>query len=143
MFIPVDVPEFLNLPLSASGLVVTTSSTPYRESPLLAGTVPVTPTTRRLFASTETAEVFIRFYQGGRGRIRNMPVSLRIADARGEGIIQGTEVVQPGQFTAARSTDWRFALPLARLAAGEYLLTVEAELDDQRATRHLRFTVMK
>ncbi len=143
VFIPVDVPEFLNLPLSASGLVVTTSSSPYRESPLLAGTVPVTPTTRRLFSSAETAEVFIRFYQGGRSRIRNMPVSLRIADARGEGIIQGTEVVQPGQFTAARSTDWRFSLPLARLAAGEYLLTVEAELDDQRETRHLRFTVMK
>jgi hypothetical protein len=103
----------------------------------------VTPTTRRMFLRSESADVLLRFYQGGRTRLRNLPVSLRIADAEGEGIIQGDEVIPPSQFDAARSTEWRFALPLGRLAPGEYLLTVEAELDDRRVTRHVRFAVMK
>jgi VWFA-related protein len=143
VFIDVDVPEFQSAPLSASGAVVTTVPQPYAASALLASTLPVTPTTRRMFLRSESADVLLRFYQGGRNRLRNLPVSLRIADAEGEGIIQGDEVIPPSQFDAARSTEWRFALPLGRLAPGEYLLTVEAELDDRRVTRHVRFAVMK
>lgn len=143
VFIDVDVPEFQSAPLSASGAVVTTVPRPYAASELLAATIPVTPTTRRMFLRSESADVLLRFYQGGRTRIRNLPVSLRIADAEGEGIIQGDEVIPPSQFDAARSTEWRFALPLGRLTPGEYLLTVEAELDDRRVTRHVRFAVMK
>jgi VWFA-related protein len=143
VFVDVDVPEFLTAPLSASGVVVTTAPLPYAPSELLAKTLPVTPTTRRMFLRTESADVLVRFYQGGRTRLRNLPVSLRIADANGEGIIQGTETIPPSQFDEARSTEWRFTLPLARLTPGEYLLTVEAELDDRRMTRHVRFAVMK
>lgn len=143
VFLDVDVAEFLTAPLSASGVVVTTAPVPYSASPLLAGTLPVTPTARRLFLRSESAEVFVRFYQGNRGRIRALPVSLRIADASGEATIQGDETIPPGQFDDARSTEWRFVLPLERLPAGEYLLTVEATLDDRRVTRHLRFSVMR
>jgi hypothetical protein len=96
-----------------------------------------------MFLRTESADVLLRFYQGGRTRLRNLPVSLRIADASGEGIIQGEEIILPSQFDDARSTEWRFALPLGRLAPGDYVLTVEAELDDRRETRHVRFAVMK
>jgi hypothetical protein len=96
-----------------------------------------------MFLRTESADVLVRFYQGGRARLRNLPVSLRIADANGEGIIQGDEIIPPGQFDEARSTEWRFALPLGRLSPGDYLLSVEAELDDRRVTRHVRFSVMK
>lgn len=142
VFVDVDVPEFQIAPLSASGAVVTTLTQPYAANALLAQTVPVTPTTRRLFRPTDAAEVLVRFYQGGRDRLRNLPVTLRIADAAGEGIIQGEEVILPSQFDEARSTEWRFALPLSRLEPGDYLLTVEATLADVVATRHVRFSVM-
>jgi hypothetical protein len=142
VFVDVDVPEFQIAPLSASGVVVTTAPQPYAANALLAQTVPVTPTTRRIFLRTDSAEVLVRFYQGGRGRLRNLPVTLRIADANGEGIIQGDEVIGPGQFDDARSTEWRFALPLSRLDPGDYLLTVEGLLDDTAVTRHVRFSVM-
>jgi len=143
VFIDVDVPEFQTAALSASGAIVTIAPTPYTASPLLAATLPVTPTTRRLFLRDETADVLVRFYQGGRGRLRNLPVSLRIADASGEALIQGDEVIAPGQFDAGRSAEWRFVLPLERLAPGDYLLTVEATLDDRQVARHVRFSVMK
>ena len=143
VFVDVDVPEFQTTPLTASGAVVSTVPTPYAANPLLAQTLPVTPTTRRLFLRQEMVDVLVRFYQGGRNRLRNLPVSLRIADAAGEGIIQGTETIPPSQFTEARSTDWRFTLPLDRLLPGDYLLTVEAELDDRLVTRHVRFAVMQ
>lgn len=140
-FLDVDVPEFTTAVLSASGLVVTTAPVPHSAVPLLAETLPVTPTTRRVFASTERPEVFMRFYQGGRTRLKNMTVSLTIADAAGEGIIQGTETILPSQFGGARSTDWRFELPVDRLMPGEYLLTVEAAIEDHRQARQVRFAV--
>jgi len=142
VFVDVDVPEFQTTTLTASGAVVSTLDGPYEASPLLAQTLPVTPTTRRLFLRHEMVDVLVRFYQGGRNRMRNLPVSLRIADAGGEAIIQGTEIIPPSQFTAARSTDWRFTLPLDRLLPGEYLLAVDAGLDDRTVTRHVRFAVM-
>lgn len=143
VFVDVEVPEFQIAPVSASGAVVATVPQPYAAIELLAETLPVTPTTRRMFLRHESAEVLLRFYQGGRNRLRNLSVSLRIADASGEGIIQGSETILPSQFDeASRSTEWRFALPLGRLAPGDYLFTVEAELDDRRVTRHVRFAVM-
>lgn len=143
VFVDVDVPEFQSAPVSASGAVVTTAPRPYAASELLAKTLSVTPTTRRMFLRTEAADVLVRFYQGGRARLRSLPVSLRIADASGEGVIQGDEVIPAGQFDEGRSAEWRFTLPLGRLSPGEFLLTVEAELDGRRVTRHVRFSVMK
>lgn len=141
VFIDLDVPDFRSAPLSASGLVVSTIPVPYAASPLLADTLPVTPTTGRVFTRDDAAEVFLRFYQGGPDRARNLPVSVRVADVNGEGIIQGDEVVPAGQFSDSGATDWRFSLPLDRLTPGEYLLTVEATLDDLSEVRHLRFGV--
>ena len=43
---------------------------------------------------------------------------------------------------ASGPADWRFVLPLDRLAPGEYLLTIEAALDGRTETRHVRFAVV-
>lgn len=142
VFVEVDVPEFLTASLSASGVVVSSVPKPPAGLPLLADVLPVVPTTRRVFTKGESVEAFVRFYQGNRGRLRNMPVSLMVSNAAGEGIIQGDETILPSQFVeSSRATDWRFLLPLDRLPPGEYLLTVEAAIDDDRVARHLRFGV--
>ena len=113
---------------------------PYAANDLLAGVLPVTPTTRRTFRTDEAAEVFLRLYQSG-GGAGDVTMSLRIADGRGEGIIQGSEGVAGAGF-ASGAADWRFVLPLDRLAPGEYLLTIEAALDGRTETRHVRFAVV-
>jgi VWFA-related protein len=142
VFVDLDVPEFLTAPLSASGLVVSTVPKPYAPLTLLAETLPVVPATRRIFARGESVEAFVRFYQGNRARLRNMTVSLTVSNDAGEGIIQGDETILPSQFVeSTRATDWRFLLPVDRLAPGEYLLTVEGSIDDERVTRQVRFTV--
>lgn len=143
VFIDVQVPEFAATPLSASDIVVSTAPQPYKAVPVLGDAIPVTPTTRRVFGRGETPEVFLRFYQGNRARLRNMPVALTITSATGDGVIQGSETILPSQFTEARSTDWRFNLPIDRLPPGEYLLTVEASLDDLRVARQIRFGVVQ
>ena len=39
-----------------------------------------------------------------------------------------------------RSLDYRYELPLARLAPGDYLLTMTATLEKREITRVVRFT---
>jgi VWFA-related protein len=139
VFVDLDVPAFDSAPLSVSGVVLTTTPVPYAASPLMAGTLPVTPTTRRLFRSDEAPEVFLRIYQSSRPR--PVSVALRIGDAEGEGIIQGTEDVPAAAFDASGAADWRFVLPLDRLKPGEYLLTISVVLDGRTEVRHVRFAV--
>jgi VWFA-related protein len=141
VFVDLDVPEFVNAPLSASGVVISTVQQPYAPSPLLAALLPVTPSSRRAFARNEPAELFLRFYQGGRGRMNAVSVSMSIADTTGARLVQGTETIAENQFTAARSSDWRFMLPVGRLAPGEYLFTIDASLDEHRVQRQLRFRI--
>jgi len=143
VFLDLDVPEFLSAPLSASGVVVSTTPRPYAGSPLLAASIPVTPTARRVFARTERPEVFLRFYQGGRGGLKRAEVRIAITAESGDPIISGTEPMEPARFKDGRAADWRFELPLERLAPGEHLLSVEARLGDARVTRQLRFTVAR
>ena len=140
VFVDLEIPSFDSAPLSASGAVLTTMPVPYAASPVVAEALPVTPTTRRLFQSSEAVEVFLRIYQADRPR--PVSVAVRIGDAEGEGIIQGDEVVPAAAFDGSGATDWRFALPLDRLAPGEYLLTVGVSLDGQTVTRYVRFAVM-
>lgn len=143
VFVDLDVPDFRTAPLAASGVVITTLPVPYTASERLAAVLPVTPTTRRAFRAGESAEAFVRFYQVSGDRLRDVDVSLRIADTRGEGIIQGTEVLPAAQFTETGFTDWRFVLPLDRLTPGEYLLTITARVDGATEVRHVRFGVVR
>ena len=141
VFVDVEVPEFLNAPLSASGVVVSTVQQPYAPSQMLAALLPVTPSSRRTFARNEPAELFLRFYQGGRSGMKAVAVSMSISDTTGARLVQGTETIGGNQFSAARSNDWRFMLPVGRLTPGEYLFTIDASLEEHRVQRHLRFRI--
>jgi hypothetical protein len=47
----------------------------------------------------------------------------------------------PAIFPEKRSADYQIDLPLARLAPGEYLLTINATLGKHEAKRDVRFAV--
>ena len=55
--------------------------------------------------------------------------------------IAAFSAIEPDRFQSGRSADCQFALPLARLAEGEYLLTVEASAAKTSARREVRFRV--
>ena len=138
----VDVPNFAKDDLSLSGLVLERTPTgPVASKDALAGLLPVVPTTAREFARTDHIAAFLRLYQGGRGSPSPVQIVARIVNDRNETVFQQTTALGTEHFDRNRSADYRLSVPLGQLAAGEYLLTIEAIRDRHREHRDARFTV--
>lgn len=133
VFADVSVPRFDRAPLSMSGLVVEASGDPSRE--------PVV-TTRRAFGRGEQVQARLQIYQGTTRTdpLRAGTLRIRMLDARGT-VVHDESL----PFTAATFTDRRadcaVALPVAGLAAGEYLLQLDATAGADTASQALRFSV--
>jgi VWFA-related protein len=143
VYASVTVPNFERESLSLSGLVV--------ERPLggaalpaeLAGIVPARMTTTRQFSTDQRAAVVARVYQLRAKAIAPVRVSARIVDGSDRVAFTSETRVQPTAFNAQRQADYRLELPLAHLADGEYLLTVEANVEAHATSRTLRFSVRR
>jgi hypothetical protein len=136
----VDVPDFTRAALSLSGALVAATPSPM----LAAGTepaiaLPVSPTTRRAFVRSDSASVYFKIYQGGSGPTRPVSVTTRILDARNHTVSQRDGVADHP--SADRSEDYRVELPCATLAAGQYLLRIEAKRGRDSASREVAFSV--
>jgi hypothetical protein len=133
------VPNFADEPLALSGLVLEAMPSPgSAPTDEFAGLLPLAPTARRTFARTDRARAMLRVYQLKTRTFLPATVATRITDA--------TNVVVSDSATTVKTegsleADHRFDLPLDRLAAGEYLLTVDVEAGGRKAQRALRFTV--
>jgi len=139
VFLQIEVPDFRNSRLSMSGLVL---GRPRRGGPdVLADLIPVLPTAARLLSPAVPLTAFLRVYQGGKDPPRPVEMRARILDATNRPVLEETGELGAGLFGASRAADYRLELPLARLSAGQYLLTIEAT--DAKATerRDVRFTV--
>ena len=138
------VPDFEKDRLSLSGVVLgRLTAAPLPAEHAMADVLPFSPTTRRDFARGEDVGALVRVYQGGRDLPRPASVSFRIVNDRDETVAEAKADLAASDFvSAARAADSRFLLPLARLAGGEYLLTLEAGLVGQApVSRHVRFRV--
>ncbi len=139
-----EVPDFAREPLSMSGILFGISP---GGPPLLldetAGTIPFEPSVRRAFASSDVVSALVQVSQGTRRSVplRGVTVRVRILNAMGELATQEDLVLQPGTFSADRVANVRLAVPVERLTPGDYLLDLEAIMDDGRATRAARFRV--
>jgi hypothetical protein len=80
-------------------------------------------------------------YQGGKDPLVPVKVSARIVDSSTRAMFGDTATLGTEQFGADRSADYRLDLPLARLADGEYLLTIEATGREKSMSRDVRFRV--
>lgn len=140
----IRVPDFDRERLSLSGVVLgRLNALPLPGGHPMSAVLPFSPTTRRQFAVGERMGALVRIYQGGRDALQPATVSARIVNARDEKMMDLISDLAPSDFgTAVRSADYRLPLPLAKLAPGEYLLTLEAKLDRAAPiARHVRFQV--
>ena len=142
VFYDVTVPDFAKEALSMSGVLVSvTPELPAAPKNALATITKVVPTSIRSFTSADTAVATLRIYQRGAKERLPVTVTARILDTADSSAFTATEVVAADRFPADRSADYSFAIPLARLMPGPYLLTLEAVAGKHTARRDVRFTV--
>jgi hypothetical protein len=138
----VDVPDYRDTDIEMSGLLI--EALPARASAPAApleGLVSIVPTARRTFASTDTATGFARIYQGLTRPLTPGYVNARIVDEQDGTVFSQESRVLSEQFGAGRALDFSVDLPLRRLAAGEYLLSIEARVGTQTVRREARFRI--
>jgi VWFA-related protein len=138
----VDVPDFTRAPLSLSGLVVAANpSGSAAPSDAYADLLPLVPTARRVFRSTDRVTVFARGYQGGRQALIPATATARIVDAANREVLSNDTPIGAQSFGALRSADYRLAVPVDRLGPGYYLLTVSISADSGAVQRSLSFQI--
>jgi hypothetical protein len=102
VFVDVTVPDYSNLPFSASPVVL--SATPGRVSApkdLFSPLLPLTPTAEREFATSDKVTAFLRLYQSGQKPIDKVIVTTKIQDASGQMLVNETQTVAADRFPAA------------------------------------------
>lgn len=134
----VDVPDFAKEAISLSGVVLGTraseAGSPFHDL------MPVTPSTRRQFATSDRVIAFVRAYQSEKDDPLPLTLTARIVDSSNRAVFDAKKPSPDGP--PARSVDYRFELPLSSLATGQYLLTIEATRKaNQKARREVIFAV--
>jgi VWFA-related protein len=142
VYVDVEVPDFAKAPVSLSGVALNAMpGVPFGPSDPVKGLIPVTPTSERTFSRIDRVSAFLRVYQGGNARLEPVTITTRIVDTRDTSKFERTETLGADRFATRRAADVPFALPLAQLVPGEYLLTFEATLGKITSRREVRFTV--
>jgi hypothetical protein len=143
VFVDVDVPDFTKDPLSLSGLVLQLSPAAPVSDKAIADLIPVVPTTIRAFDAAADVTVFLRVYQGGKGRVVPVRMLAKVTNERANVTSNQEAVIEAGEFGETRAADYRVALPVAHLGPGAYLLEVEARSGARRVLRSARFTIVE
>jgi hypothetical protein len=144
LYFDVDVPDFADAPVSLSGLLLSVTPAPIvAPRDAFKTLVPVVPTTKRTFGAGDQATAFVRVYQGGRKPLADVPIRIQLRNDEDVLVMDRRDEAGAGIFNAARSADINVAVPVGRLVAGSYLLTVEATAGPTTVRRQTRFTVVK
>jgi hypothetical protein len=92
--------------------------------------------TQRTFNSTDHVSAFVRIYEGGAAPLQPIALRTHITDGHDAIVSDVSEAIGLDRFDGSRrSADARLDVPLARLAPGQYLFTIEAtmgRLTDER-----------
>jgi VWFA-related protein len=144
VFTHLAVPSFADARLSLSNIVMSAPATTNSAPPaFLESVLPLRPTPQRTFRRVDQSTAFVRVYQGTSrtDEPEAVQVRVRIVDAQDRDVRDEILVLQPPAFVGDRTADLRMPLPLASLAAGDYLLRLEAATGTQMAGRAVRFSV--
>ena len=142
IYYDVDVPDFREAPVSISGIVLTAEpSHVVAPRDLLTKVIPVIPTTRRTFAAADRVTAFARVYQGGRATLARVPIRVQLVNENGVVMLDRHQDIGPERFTDERSANLLIDVPVSRLAAGEYLITLETPTGKTVLQRTMRFRV--
>jgi VWFA-related protein len=141
VYFDVTVPDFNRDPVQLADLVLSvTPVTAAAPTDAAESLIPVIPTSRRTFKTTEAVLGFTRIYQGSGRAPAPVSLTISITDAAARVVTRTTQEVS-GETFIARQADCKFTLPVSTLAPGEYLLTVEIVQGAKTVTRNLRFSV--
>lgn len=141
VYTDVIVPDFGRERLSMSGVILTGEPMPIAAPrDAFAALVPVVPTTRRGFDRQDRVRAFMRVYQtGSAGTIR---ITARVTDTADRVAAESADTLAVSRFAADNGADFTYELPLASLAPGNYLLSIEARRDARTAVhRDVRFAI--
>jgi hypothetical protein len=142
VFLDVDVPDFAKAALSLSGLVLQkTPGLQVAPADALAAIIPLVPTSVRDLSRTDRVAAFVRVHQGGTRPLMPVVVATRLRNDRDVAVYDVAITLDPGSFAARRAADHQIDIPMARLATGPYLLSVEATLGKMTVGRDVRFVV--
>jgi hypothetical protein len=143
VFVDVEVPDFAKSPLSLSGLVLQRSSAARVAGKAIASLIPVAPTTVREFSTADQVTIFLRVYQGGKGRVVPVRMLARVTNERNNVASNQDTVIGVDDFGNTRSADYRVMLPVADLAPGHYILEIEAQSGARHLKRSARFAIVR
>jgi hypothetical protein len=142
VFVDLDVPDFAKDGLSLSGLVLErTPALPMASRTVLAGVLPIVPTTVRDFGRTDRVAAFVRVYQGGKHALIAPTIWTRIVDDGNRTVYEKSTPLSAASFSRDRAADYRLDLPIAQLPPGKHLLTIELDVGTRMLRRDARFTV--
>jgi hypothetical protein len=139
----VDVPNYRTEAIEMSGILL--EAQPARVSApaaALADLVSFVPTARRAFLRSDRATTFVRVYQGLSRALTPGYVVAQILDANDVPVFSQESRILPEQFGAGRALDYYVDLPIGRLPAGEYLLSIEARTGTNTSRRDARFRIV-
>ena len=138
VFTHITVPSFEDARLDLSDVVIGTQDNA-GSLPDGAPAIPIVPTTARAFTAGEPAWAFVRVYRGaGADPGERVSVDTTVLDADGQAVRH--QSLQSVAFTG-RTADVRVGLPLKDLAAGRYILRIDAKQGRMDASRTVAYTV--
>jgi hypothetical protein len=140
LYTSVQVPNFDD-DLALSGLVLNATPSPtVASADAVSDLLPLLPTSRRLFRSSDEAVAFLRIYQRT-ASFSAATVTTRLTSANDNVLANDTQRLEGETVGLRSSADYEVALPLKSLAAGEYLLTIVVTVGNEHPQRQLRFRV--
>jgi VWFA-related protein len=137
VFTHVTVPSF-DAGLTLSDVVVGTrdSAGPQADG---APSIPIVPTTARVFAADAPAWAFLRIYRAGdTDAAQRVSLDVTVLDGQGKRVKHQS---LPNAAFAGRQADVRLPLPMRDLAPGAYVLRLDAKQGRVDASREVAFTV--
>ncbi len=143
IYYDVDVPDFSKGALALSGVMMSvTPALVAAPRDRLADLMPIVPTTNRYFnGKTDAVTAFIRVYQP-KGGLKPVILRSRLTDSTGAVVLNREATIPIVTFGGnRRAASWRFAVPVAGLKPGAYLLTFDASVGTTKASRDIRFVV--
>jgi hypothetical protein len=137
----IDVPDFASELVSLSGMFLQVGA-PGGPVPgaALGDLTPITPTTRRRFARSDTVTAFVREYQSAARDFMPGYAVIEITDATDTRVYRQQQRILPTE-AGHRPTDFRLEVPVDRLLPGPHLLTFEVRHGNDTARRDIRFDV--
>jgi VWFA-related protein len=148
--VPIDleVPDYSKLPLSLSGLVITSSAAPRlttpRPDPFLKDALPLPPVATRVFGKGEVIAVFSEIYDRTAPALHEVDVKVSVLPMGGTiPVFTATQTRTMEASPTVRVQGHKAEIPAKDLAPGDYVLRVEASsrIGNHRAVREVPITI--